>query len=99
MIENVPENQTAKVQRPVALGALTADDGRPDWGALTAAWSVAAGDPTHVLLNDASDPGTSVTFTQSGEYALILTVSDGERSSAARVAFTVTPTGTLLTIQ
>ena len=93
-----PTNLTAKVGRPIALQGVATDDGQPFGKALTCGWSVVSGDAGKVLFTDASRPGTTATFTKTGNYVIMLSVSDSELLTASLTRVTVLPTGTLLTV-
>lgn len=99
VIENVPAALTVKVGWRRALTGIVTDDGQPFGSTLSHTWSVRSGDPGQVIFDDASDPATSVTFTRTGEYAIMLSATDGERKSEALLNVSVTPTGTVLLVQ
>ena len=94
-----PTNLVAKVARPVALQGVATDDGQPLGKTLTSGWSVVSGDAGKVLFTDASAPGTTATFTKTGNYVIMLTASDGELQAASLTRVTVLPTGTLFGVR
>ncbi len=94
----VTESRSVKTGESVALAGTVTDDGRPDFGALSTAWSVIAGDPDAVLFADATDPASTAVFTRSGAYTLLLSATDGELQSATVVTVTATPAGTLILV-
>jgi hypothetical protein len=98
-VVDVPSSLTAKVGLPANLGGLVTDDGQPPGQAVTAAWSVVAGSPSHVFFSDASAPDSAATFTRIGEYVIMLSASDSEAPAASLVRVTVVPTGTVIGIQ
>jgi len=93
-----PTNLVAKVARPVTLQSVATDDGQPQGKTLSSGWSVVSGDVSKVRFTDASVPGTTATFTKSGNYVIMLSASDGELQTASLVRVTVVPTGTLITV-
>jgi hypothetical protein len=90
---------TAKTGHPTSGLAAVFDDAQPSGNTLATRWSVVSGDPSKVLFDDVSDPGTVITFTRHGEYRLRLDATDGERRSAASVSVTASDTGTLISIR
>jgi hypothetical protein len=93
-----PTNLMAKVGRPVALQNVAMDDGQPFATTLTTGWSVVSGDASKVSFADASAPGTTATFTKTGNYVIMLSASDSELQAASLTRVTVLPTGTILTV-
>jgi hypothetical protein len=93
-----PTNLTAKVALPVSLQGVVADDGQPLGKSLVSRWSVASGNADKVFFADASEPNTSVTFTKTGDYVLLLSASDGELQAASLVQVSVSPSGTLIRV-
>ena len=77
---------------------MATDDGQPQGKTLSSGWSVVSGDVSKVRFTDASVPGTTATFTKSGNYVIMLSASDGELQTASLVRVTVVPTGTLITV-
>jgi len=61
---------------PVFLDGSVSDDGLPD-GTLTSTWSKSFG-PGDVEFTDSSDPKTTATIAEAGNYTLTLTADDGE---------------------
>ena len=94
-----PTNLVAKVGRPIALQGVVTDDGQPFGKSLTSGWRVVSGNASKVLFTDASAPGTTATFTKTGDYVIMLNVSDGEQQAASLVHVTVLPTGTVLSVR
>ena len=90
---------SAKVGQILTDLAAVVDDGQPSGGSLVTRWSVIAGDPEEVWIEDAGDPATAILISRSGFYSLRLDAADGERRSAVTLAITVTPTGTVFTLQ
>jgi hypothetical protein len=94
-----PVALTARVGVPTALQTTATDDGRPAGQAVVASWSVAEGEASKVFFADPSQPSTAATFTKTGEYVIMLAVSDGELQNAAFLRVTVLPSGTVLLAQ
>ena len=94
-----PTNLTVKVGLPIALQGVVTDDGQPFGKTLTSGWSVITGNAGKVQFTTASAPGTTATFTKTGDYVIMLSVSDGEQQTASLVHVTVLPTGTLFSVR
>ena len=94
-----PARLTAKVARPVALQGVATDDGQPFGKTLSTTWTVVSGDSAKVLFTDASAPGTTATFTKTGDYVIMLAASDGELQAASLVSVAVLPTGSLVLVK
>jgi hypothetical protein len=93
-----PTNLTAKVALPVSLQSTATDDAQPFGKTLSTAWSVVSGDASKVLFTDPTAPGTTATFTKTGNYVIMLSASDSELQAASLVRVNVVPTGTLITV-
>lgn len=73
----------------VSLAGSANDDGLPDPPAsLTTLWSKKSG-PGNVSFGDASDPETSVSFSESGNYVLVLTADDSAITASDQLSITV----------
>ncbi len=71
------------------LEATIMDDGLPQQpGSVTASWTRDSG-PAEVSFVDASEPRTTVQFTQAGEYVLTLTADDGRLVTEASITVVV----------
>ena len=84
----------ATVELPSSQLPLTGsfvDDGFPEGGSLTAAWSVETG-PTGASFSDPSSLATTVAFASPGTYTLRLTVSDSDRAGFDELSVRVIPT-------
>ena len=79
---------------PVNLSATVTDDGLPN-NIVSQTWLAPGG--YNVNITDTSDPSTSATFTQPGNYTLTLTADDGERSTTETVTVVVADAGAVST--
>ena len=73
--------QTITLPDTATLRGTATDDGLPAPAALTFAWSQIGG-PAPASLSAAASAGTSVRFTQPGDYQFSLSVSDGQLSAS-----------------
>jgi len=73
---------------PVFLDGAVSDDGLPD-GTLTSTWSKTSG-PGTVDFTDPSDPKTTATIAEAGNYTLTLTADDGEYQDSDEMNLVVT---------
>ncbi|MCP5112389.1 MAG: hypothetical protein GY953_16315, partial [bacterium] len=73
-----------------SLGGAVADDGLPGPG-LTTSWALMSG-PGTASFNDPSALGTTVTFSEAGQYQLQLTASDGALATTDEVTVSVSET-------
>jgi len=94
-----PTTVKVKAGQPFANIATVTDDGHPYGGSLATRWSVIAGDPAAVWIEDTNNPASAMLISRSGLYTLRLYADDGERRSAVNLTLTATPTGTLFTLQ
>ncbi|HET7436270.1 MAG TPA: PKD domain-containing protein, partial [Thermoanaerobaculia bacterium] len=78
-------DQTIALPDAALLNGSATDDGLPNGGALTYAWSGPAG----VRFADSTAASTTATFAAPGVYTLRLTVSDGALSAFDEVVITV----------
>ena len=86
---NAGTDQTIVLPANVALAGSASDDGLPNPpGVLTTTWS-SVGGPGPVTFQNASQPGTTASFTAPGVYLLRLNASDGSLSKADTVQITV----------
>ena len=83
-------NQTIVLPATAVLNGSVSDDGEPQGGTLTSAWSRLSG-PGPVTFGNPASPSTSATFLVPGVYALRLTADDGALSAFADVTVTVDP--------
>ncbi len=84
----------ATVELPSASLALSGsftDDGLPQGGAVTAAWSLRAG-PAAVVFSDPGALASTVSFATPGTYTLRLTVGDSDRAGFDELSVRVLPT-------
>jgi hypothetical protein len=73
---------------PVFLDGSVSDDGLP-YGTLTSTWSKSFG-PGDVDFTDPSDPKTTATIAEAGNYTLTLTADDGEYQGTDEMNLVVT---------
>jgi hypothetical protein len=73
---------------PIFLDGSVSDDGLPD-GTLTSTWSKSSG-PGTVDFTDPSDPRTTATIAEAGNYTLTLTADDGEYQDTDQMNLVVT---------
>jgi hypothetical protein len=71
VIENVPAALDRQSRLEKGAHRIVTDDGQPFGSTLSTRGASARG-PGQVIFDDASDPATSVTFTRTGEYAIML---------------------------
>ncbi|MFP3913786.1 MAG: PKD domain-containing protein, partial [Actinomycetota bacterium] len=81
-------DQTIEYPDAVALSGSVTDDGRPEDGQLTHAWTKLDG-PGVVTFGDASALSTTAEFSAAGIYTLELSASDGELSAGDSLVVTV----------
>ena len=67
----------ANVGKPVVINLGAYDDGLPHGSELKGVWTVVSGDPSQVTV---PEEGNEFIFSESGEYGLVYTVTDGERT-------------------
>ncbi len=77
-----------KVNERVELRGMVLDEGLPRDGELIVRWSV-EGDESAFQLEDATDPSTSMTFSQAGTYTVELEASDSELEASDSITVTV----------
>jgi hypothetical protein len=87
-VVNAGADQAITLPASVNLSGTATDDGLPNGGWLSVAWSVVSG-PASVTFGSASALNTSASFTLAGVYTLRLTVSDGSLSTSDDVLITV----------
>ncbi len=90
----VAEVQLLDTASLLVLDGEVTDDGKPDGAGLVTTWSLAQG-PASVVFEDASNPDTTVQFSQDGTYVLRLTADDGEYQIADEVTVKIGSAGTL----
>jgi hypothetical protein len=73
---------------PIFLDGAVSDDGLPD-GILSSIWSKTSG-PGGVDFADPSDPKTTATIAEAGDYTLELTADDGEYQASDQMNLVVT---------
>ena len=73
-----------------SLAGVVTDDGLPQGGTLTTAWSMVSGPGTATFVNPAA-PVTSVTFSVQGDYLLRLTAQDGAATALDEVLIRINP--------
>jgi PKD repeat protein len=85
-------NQTLRLpQNTTSLSAtISDDDGLPLGSVVTVQWQMQSGSAP-IVFTTATQPSTGATFSQEGEYTLIVTASDGVLSSTDSVTITVLP--------
>jgi RHS repeat-associated protein len=74
----------------VNLSGTVTDDGSPEGGALTTAWSKISG-PGEVTFGDAASASTTAAFAAAGTYVLRLTADDSELTSSDDLLVVVNP--------
>lgn len=74
----------------VSMSGTASDDGLPTGSSLTTSWSKVSG-PGSVSFGDASNPTTSATFIEPGDYVLELKAADGQLFSKDTISITVIP--------
>jgi hypothetical protein len=94
-----PKQITTQVGQPLGSVATVYDDGQPRGQTLVTQWSVVSGDGGQVQFGDPGDPATTITFTKSGDYVLMLSSTDGELSNAVKIQISAASSGTLLMVQ
>lgn len=82
------DDQAIVIDQTAQLLGAAHDDGLPDTGTLTTAWSKVSG-PGIATFGDVSAEQTSVDFSQSGIYVLRLTADDGEFVTSSDVTVAV----------
>lgn len=86
-----PDATIALPSGSLGLSGSFTDDGLPQGGAVTAAWSLMAG-PAAVAFSDPAALVSEVSFTAPGTYTLRLTVGDSDRSGYDELSVRVLPT-------
>jgi len=81
-------NQAVNLFEGITLAGSVTDDGVPTNGALFSQWIQVSG-PGQAVFDDATEPTSSVNFTEPGTYVLRLTASDGELSGEDEVTLNV----------
>jgi YD repeat-containing protein len=86
------DDQTITLPATAILHGSASDDGLPEDGAFTVAWSMFSG-PGDVTFDDPNQPATTASFTEPGVYKLKLTASDSKLTRYDSMVITVNPTG------
>ncbi len=77
----------------IMLMATATDDGLPPPANLTSLWEVSSGSAANVVIENADQLSSNVTFNEKGRYTLTLSVSDGALTSQADVTVLVGTVG------
>jgi RHS repeat-associated protein len=87
---NAGPDQTIVLTNPAGLAGTYSDDGLPEGGVLSVAWSKVSG-PGAVTFENPSAEATTVTFGEEGTYVLRLTVGDSEHTVGDELTVNVVP--------
>ncbi len=87
---NAGPDRTITVRDTASLQGTATDDGQPAGSKLAINWSVVSG-PGTVTFENAQQPNTTATFSQTGTYVLRLTANDSDLISDDDVVVTVNP--------
>jgi hypothetical protein len=74
-----------KVGQDLAINARVEDDGLPRGSKLTSSWRKTSG-PGEVTFSDSATAATRVKFASPGNYELVLSASDGEKTGTLKAA-------------
>ena len=87
----------ATIGKSVTIDPGVFDDGLPLGSTVSGKWSLAFGEPSNVTMPDS---GNDFTFADVGEYGLVYTVTDGERTTVSpTVRVEIVGDGTMLFIR
>ncbi len=87
---NAGEDQVIELPDTVNLSGTADDDGYPQGSNLTTTWSQVNGNGTVDFAN-INSPNTTASFSQTGDYTLRLTATDGQLSTSEDITITVNP--------
>jgi RHS repeat-associated protein len=90
VVEMGPDQVVSLPNAVATLSPTVTDDGLPEGGGLSFQWSVASG-PAPVTFGSPQAAQTTATFSQAGDYQLMLVVSDSQYAVGRGVYVTVTP--------
>ena len=88
-VKIVPSTTEPKAVEKFTLTAVVSDDGAPEDGEITYAWAIADGDTGSLGLEGTTNQVVTVHSKEPGTHTVVLTVSDGEKSTTLEYEFTI----------